>query len=171
MKVSRAHVEEGRVRAGRRCAGKPAAFLPDGTALVTERATANIMRVTPGATPVRVTTVRNVSVTGDGGLLGIARSPAFPQDLFVYVYLTTASDNRVVRFRWNYPDAQQVVLSGIPRAQTRNGGRIAFGPDGSTPPSSARTPGTSSTPSSRAATTAGRPARARAARRVCATRS
>ncbi|WP_218671610.1 PQQ-dependent sugar dehydrogenase [Microbispora sp. GKU 823] len=29
------------------------AFLPDGTALVTERGTANIMRVSPGYTPAR----------------------------------------------------------------------------------------------------------------------
>ncbi|GAB3900654.1 hypothetical protein GCM10027612_62670 [Microbispora bryophytorum subsp. camponoti] len=106
------------------------AFLPDRSALVTERATATIWRVSPGYTPARVTTIRNVYTTGDGGLLGIALSPTFTQDQLVYVYYTGASDNRVVRFRWGYPDAQQVVLAGIPRGLSRNGGRIAFGPDG-----------------------------------------
>ncbi|MGI5156349.1 PQQ-dependent sugar dehydrogenase [Microbispora sp. CA-102843] len=106
------------------------AFLPDASVLVTQRATAEILRVYPGGTSVRVTTVPGVLAMGEGGLLGIALSPTFLQDLFVYVYFTTAYDNRVARFRWGSPDVLQVVLAGIPRGQADNGGRIAFGPDG-----------------------------------------
>ncbi|XVQ83151.1 PQQ-dependent sugar dehydrogenase [Microbispora siamensis] len=106
------------------------AFLPDGSALVSQRDTADIMRVRPGSSPVRVATVPNVSPGGEGGLLGIAVSPAYALDRWVYAYYTSASDNRVVRFRLSSPQVQQPILTGIPRGQIHNGGRIAFGPDG-----------------------------------------
>ncbi|MEV4298091.1 PQQ-dependent sugar dehydrogenase [Microbispora rosea] len=106
------------------------AFLPDGSALVSQRDTADIMRVRRGSAPVKVATVPNVSPGGEGGLLGIAVSPVYALDQWVYAYYTSASDNRVVRFRLSSPQAQQPILTGIPRAQTHNGGRIAFGPDG-----------------------------------------
>ncbi|KAB8184661.1 PQQ-dependent sugar dehydrogenase [Microbispora catharanthi] len=106
------------------------AFLPDGSALVSQRDTADIMRVRPGSAPVKVATVPNVSPGGEGGLLGIAVSPIYALDQWIYAYYTSASDNRVVRFRLSSPQTQQPILTGIPRAQTHNGGRIAFGPDG-----------------------------------------
>ncbi|WP_169980611.1 PQQ-dependent sugar dehydrogenase [Microbispora sp. H10836] len=106
------------------------AFLPDGSALVSERDTATIAQVRPGSAPVRVATVPNVSPGGEGGLLGIAVSPAYAADQWVYAYFSSASDNRVVRFRLSAPQTQQPILTGIPRAQFHNGGRIAFGPDG-----------------------------------------
>ncbi|MEU6414044.1 PQQ-dependent sugar dehydrogenase [Microbispora sp. NPDC046933] len=106
------------------------AFLPDGSAIVSERDTATIAQVRPGSAPTRVATVPNVSPQGEGGLLGIAISPTYAQDQWVYAYFSSASDNRVVRFRLSTPQTQQVILSGIPRAQFHNGGRIAFGPDG-----------------------------------------
>ncbi|GGK66451.1 hypothetical protein Sme01_10790 [Sphaerisporangium melleum] len=106
------------------------AFLPDGTALVTERDTARIMQVRPGSTPTVAATVPNVVPSGEGGLLGIAVSPTYAQDQYVYVYYSASSDNRVVRLRLNAPATQQVIVSGIPKASFHNGGRIAFGPDG-----------------------------------------
>ncbi len=36
---------------------------------------------------------------GEGGLLGLAVSPTYAQDNFVYAYFTAANDNRIVRFR------------------------------------------------------------------------
>src|SRR5690606_21812019 len=52
---------------------------------------------------------------------------------WLYAYLTTASDNRIVRMPLapdlTLGDAQE-VLTGLDRARTHNGGRIAFGPDG-----------------------------------------
>ncbi|WP_430781773.1 PQQ-dependent sugar dehydrogenase [Actinoplanes sp. G11-F43] len=105
-------------------------FLPDGSALVTERNSARVLRITPGGTTTTVTTIPGVSATGEAGLLGLAVSPTFTQDNLVYVYFTTASDNRIARFRLDTPNSRQVILSGLARASTHDGGRIKFGPDG-----------------------------------------
>ncbi|MEU8378809.1 PQQ-dependent sugar dehydrogenase [Streptosporangium sp. NPDC048865] len=107
------------------------AFLPDGSALVSERNTGRIMQVRPGQTPTAVATVSGVSASGESGLLGIAVSPAYAQDGWVYAYFTsTAGDNRLVRLRLTAPQTQTVVLSGVPSSTVHDGGRIAFGPDG-----------------------------------------
>jgi glucose/arabinose dehydrogenase len=63
-------------------------------------------------------------------LLGIAPSPTFGQDNLVYAYFTAGAENRIVRFRLDSPQSQQVIVSGIPKGTIHNGGRIAFGPDG-----------------------------------------
>ncbi len=102
------------------------AFLPDGSALVSERDTARILRVAAGATSV-VGTVDGVEPMGEGGLLGIAYA-----DGWLYAYLTAATDNRVVRMGWDGSElgAAVAVRTGIPKAGIHNGGRLAFGPDG-----------------------------------------
>ena len=101
------------------------AFLPDGSALVSERDTARILRVDAGTTSV-VGTVDGVEPMGEGGLLGIAYA-----DGWLYAYLTAATDNRVVRMAWDGSElgAAQPVRTGIPKAGVHNGGRLAFGPD------------------------------------------
>ncbi|MPV36981.1 PQQ-dependent sugar dehydrogenase [Georgenia subflava] len=108
------------------------ALLPDGDALVTERDTGEVLRVTPDGQVRRLGTVPDVAPGGEGGLLGIAVAPDVAVTGIVFVYLTTAHDNRVVRMRLTddslEPDS--VVLDGIPRASNHNGGRLAFGPDG-----------------------------------------
>ncbi|MFC4555693.1 PQQ-dependent sugar dehydrogenase [Georgenia faecalis] len=108
------------------------AFLPDGSALVTLRDRAEVLRVRRGAEPVSVGTVPGVAAENEAGLLGIAVSPAVATDGYVFVYLTAADENRVLRMRLDgdtlVPDV--VVLSGIPRESYHNGGRLAFGPDG-----------------------------------------
>ncbi|MGH9004713.1 MAG: PQQ-dependent sugar dehydrogenase, partial [Acidimicrobiia bacterium] len=108
------------------------AFLPDRTALVTERESARILSVTPEGKVTEVQKLSEVDPGGEGGLLGLAVSPSFATDRLVFVYYTAASDNRIVRFRFENGQmgAQQVVLSGIPKGTIHNGGRIAFGPDG-----------------------------------------
>ena len=70
--------------------------------------------------------------SGEGGLLGIALSPTFATDAYVYAYLTAATDNRIVRmtYRDGTLGAPSPVFTGIPKAGIHNGGRIAFGPDG-----------------------------------------
>jgi len=103
------------------------AFLPDGDALVTERDSGRILRVGPEGDVREVQTLREGGV-GEGGLLGIAVSPRYEEDRYVYAYTTTASDNRVVRFRIG--DEPEPVLTGIPVNSYHNGGRIEFGPDG-----------------------------------------
>ena len=108
------------------------AFLPDGSALVTLRDRGEVLQVREGEEPRSLGRVDGVVAQGEGGLLGIAVSPRFAQDGAVFVYLTAADDNRVVRLRLAdgalTPEA--VVVDGIPRAGNHNGGRLAFGPDG-----------------------------------------
>lgn len=105
-----------------------AAFLPDGDALVTERESARILRVSPDGQVDEVQTIDEVVPSGEGGLLGIAVSPTFADDETVYAYYTAADDNRIARFRLGA--TPEPIATGIPKAPIHNGGRIAFGPDG-----------------------------------------
>jgi glucose/arabinose dehydrogenase len=104
------------------------AFLPDGSALVTERDTAKIKSVAADGTVTEVQRLAEVSPGGEGGLLGIAVATTYASDPWVYVYYTATEDNRVARLRLGA--APEPILTGIPKAGNHNGGRIAFGPDG-----------------------------------------
>lgn len=105
------------------------AFLPGGDALVTERDSARILRVpAAGGSPTEVQRLSEVDGGGEGGLLGIAVSPTYARDGLVYVYYTTAEDNRIARMRLGQPP--QPIVTGIPRSGIHNGGRLTFGPDG-----------------------------------------
>jgi len=126
------------------------AFLPDGTALVTERGNhvptfdngkggadtsgvPRIMSVTPDG---RVTEVQRLSEVdlrlGEGGLLGIAVSPTYSTDRWVYVYYSAERDNRIARLELGQPP--EPIVTGIPVSgddgRYHQGGRLAFGPDG-----------------------------------------
>ncbi|MGW5846507.1 PQQ-dependent sugar dehydrogenase [Streptomyces sp. NPDC055254] len=111
--------------------------LPGGDLLVASRDKGTISRVAAGSgTVTRIGEVPGVDPGGEGGLLGLALSPDFAADRMVYVYFTTASDNRIARLRYDERRApgQQLaapdtVLRGIPKGLVHNGGRIAFGPD------------------------------------------
>ncbi|MEV0849872.1 PQQ-dependent sugar dehydrogenase [Streptomyces sp. NPDC049954] len=112
--------------------------LPGGDLLVSLRDDGKLVRVdTESGEKTEVGTVPGVAAAGEGGLLGIAVSPRFASDHFVYAYLTTESDNRIARLLYDEkkPAGQQLgapntVLRGIPKGTVHNGGRIAFGPDG-----------------------------------------
>lgn len=108
------------------------AFLPDGTALVTLRDQGEVLHIAEGAQPVSVGHPPGVVPGGEGGLLGIAVSPAFASDRTVFVYLTSLGDNRVMRMTFDgtvlTPGA--VIVKGIAKAGNHDGGRLAFGPDG-----------------------------------------
>ncbi|GAA4228382.1 PQQ-dependent sugar dehydrogenase [Actinomadura meridiana] len=106
------------------------AFLPDGSALVSERTTARILQVRPGSQPTEVAKLSGVTPTGEGGLLGLAVSPNYKEDGYVFAYYTTSSDNRIVRFKLAASPQQEVIYSGIPKNSFHDGGRIHFGPDG-----------------------------------------
>ncbi len=104
------------------------AFLPGGDALVSERDSAKVLRVpAAGGEPQVVRTVAVAAPRGEGGLLGLAVDPASPAS--AYAYVTTAQDNRVVRFAVDGSGPVQPVLTGIPKGVVHNGGRLAFGPD------------------------------------------
>jgi glucose/arabinose dehydrogenase len=108
------------------------AFLPDGGALVSERDTARVLRVSRAGGASVVGTVPDVAFGGEGGLLGLAVAPTFARDRWVYAYHTAPGENRVVRMRLSGGTLgpPQVLLDGIPAASIHNGGRLAFGPDG-----------------------------------------
>lgn len=108
------------------------AFLPDGDALVTERDTARLLRVTPSGGIREIGTIDGVSPGGEGGLMGIAVSPRYFGDRYIFLYFTSDTDNRVVRYRFQDDrlSDRRVILSGIPKAGNHNGGRLAFGPEG-----------------------------------------
>ncbi|MCK2237076.1 MULTISPECIES: sorbosone dehydrogenase family protein [unclassified Crossiella] len=103
-------------------------FLPDGSALVTERDTARILTIRGG----KATEVQKIAdaqpTGGHGGLLGLAISPHYQRDRTVFVYYSTKTDNRIAKLRLGQPPAP--LVTGIPLGVKRNGGRLAFGPDG-----------------------------------------
>ncbi len=106
------------------------AFLPGGDVLVSERGTGRVLRVpAAGGAPKQVYTVPGVAARGEGGLLGLALSPDFATDNYVYAYFTGSSDNRIVRFKLGDQAPPQVIFSGLAKGTIHNGGRIAFGPD------------------------------------------
>jgi len=104
------------------------AFLPDGNALVTERDSTRIVQVSPSGTVTEVQKIAEARPSGEGGLLGIAVSPSYQSDGWVYIYYTTAEDNRIARLHLG--SRPEPIFTGIPKAGNHNGGRIAFGPDG-----------------------------------------
>ncbi|HZE41654.1 MAG TPA: PQQ-dependent sugar dehydrogenase [Stackebrandtia sp.] len=104
-------------------------FLPDGAALFNQRDSKQMSRVSPGTAPEVVGTVDDAQPAGEGGLLGLAVSPSYKDDKYVYIYFTAAADNRVARLKLD-GFTPEVILDGIPKAEHHNGGRLRFGPDG-----------------------------------------
>ncbi len=107
------------------------AFLEDGTALVTERDSRRVLSVDPDGAVDEVGEVTEAVPEGEGGLLGVAVDPA-GDGRDVYLYATTAEDNRVLRAELvdGRLGEAEVVLDGIPKGFIHDGGRLAFGPDG-----------------------------------------
>jgi glucose/arabinose dehydrogenase len=112
------------------------AFLPGGDALVAERTTGNIVRIRKHGGKKVAMHLRDVDTTGgqplggyEGGLLGLAVSPHYKRDHWVYAYYSSKrGDNRIVRFHLG--GRLHPILTGLGKASIHNGGRIAFGPDG-----------------------------------------
>lgn len=107
----------------------------DGSLVISERDTGSVKRVRsgfatslngPGADALRNSVVSD----GEGGLLGLAISPANPT--LVYAYISRTDGNSVVRMSLSGDllSSPVDVLTGIPHAANHNGGRMAFGPDG-----------------------------------------
>lgn len=79
--------------------------------------------------------VSEVSTAQEAGLLGIAIDPDYANTRYLYVFYTTASDQRLVRLRANAAfsaveaGSATVLLSGLPRASNiHKGGDIHFSP-------------------------------------------
>jgi glucose/arabinose dehydrogenase len=112
------------------------AKLPDGTVLVTSRDEHHLYRVAPKAGKVvDLGEIPGVdSDGGEGGLLGVAVSKYYAENKRIFLYFSTATDNRIatVTLLPGSPASvsePKVIFSGIPRGFRHNGGRIAFGPD------------------------------------------
>jgi glucose/arabinose dehydrogenase len=110
--------------------------LADGSILYSRRDAHDIVRLDP-ATGAKTTvgTVPNVDNTdGEGGLLGLALSPTFATDHWLYIMHTSPTDNRIVRIQLVgtvlQTGTEQVLLTGILRNKFHDGGRLRFGPDG-----------------------------------------
>lgn len=108
------------------------AFFPNGDALVSERDKAVLLRITASGDKTVLAHLSQVTPTSEGGLLGVAISPHYATDQLVFAYATTAADNRVLAgtladFR---SGQEQAILTGIPRGEIHDGGRLGFGPDG-----------------------------------------
>jgi glucose/arabinose dehydrogenase len=108
------------------------AFLPDGSALISERDTEKIVRVTPAGAVSDVGRVAGVDGEGEGGLLGIVLSPSYAENHQLFAYFTRGPENVVARMTYDGTSlsGQRVILDGIPSAAFHDGGRLAFGPDG-----------------------------------------
>jgi glucose/arabinose dehydrogenase len=102
-------------------------FTPDGEALVSERDSSRLLSIDSSGNVEELQRLPE-NGTGEGGLLGIALSPNYESDGYIYAYYTTDTDNRVTRFRLG--EDPEPILTGIPVLTYHNGGRIAFGPDG-----------------------------------------
>jgi glucose/arabinose dehydrogenase len=109
------------------------AFLRSGDAVVGERGSGRLLQVSAAGRSRTLGTVPGVAAAtglGEGGLLGLALAPGDEETLFAYV--TTGSDNRVVRVSLAGGRLGRVrpVLAGIPASTHHNGGRLLFDPDG-----------------------------------------
>lgn len=106
------------------------AFLPDRSALVTERDSGRVLQVTARKVS-PVGRVEQARADTEAGLLGVAVSPSYAEDHRVFFYVSTSTDNRVLRttFRNGRLGTLRPILTGIPLGINHDGGRIIFGPD------------------------------------------
>ncbi|MGP8304389.1 PQQ-dependent sugar dehydrogenase [Streptomyces inhibens] len=108
-------------------------WLPDGSALITERDSFKVYTLAQDGTKKEIGTVPDVVATGgEGGLLSIAVSPSWKTDHHVYVMHTASEGNRIARMTFDGSTLSdyKVVVNGIKKNKYHNGGRIKFGPDG-----------------------------------------
>lgn len=111
------------------------AFAPDGRIFFTERpGRVRVMRL--GERPGLYKDLSQVTHNGEGGLMGMALHPQFPEQPYVYVHYTRKvgeqSFNRVTRFRDTGTTMvdEEVIIDNIPASQFHDGGALAFGPEG-----------------------------------------
>jgi glucose/arabinose dehydrogenase len=96
-------------------------------AYATERG-GRLVKVTKDVDPVVLAQIET-DTSSDGGLTGLALSATFAEDQLAYVYVTTATDNRVLRIAPG--DTPKPILTGIPKGPTGNRGVLASDRKGS----------------------------------------
>lgn len=111
------------------------AFAPDGRLFLSERP-GRIRTVRAGILDPEPWATLSVRAVGEGGLMGLALSPTFDEEPWVYVCYTYTdrgqAQNRISRLREvdGRGADEQVILDGFPGAAIHNGCRLKFGPDG-----------------------------------------
>ena len=105
--------------------------LSDGRFLVTERP-GRVLVLDKG----EIYKVQGVEHIGEGGLLGLEKSPDFDANGHIFLYYTYSEGNqllnRVSRFTLEEDTLvdETYILDRIPGSRFHNGGRLKFGPDG-----------------------------------------
>jgi glucose/arabinose dehydrogenase len=111
-------------------------FLSEEKALVTERG-GQIRLIENGKLqeePYKI--IDKVEHIGEGGLMGLAKHPDYPNQAYLYTMYTYREDgtlyNGVARYRdtGSTMEFDRMILEKIPGHRVHNGGRIKFGPDG-----------------------------------------
>lgn len=111
--------------------------LDDGGAVISQRDDGKVLELTASGELREAGVVPGVVSGGEAGLNGLAVRE-IDGIRWLYAYHATSDDNRVVRMPLTGDpgslrldlDHAETVIDGIPHANTHNGGRIAFGPDG-----------------------------------------
>jgi glucose/arabinose dehydrogenase len=113
-------------------------FLPNGKVVYLERATGQVRFLNLQTKyDRRFFTIPGVNGSGERGALGVAVHPKWPEQPYIYVYVTRSAGgdlrNQIVRIKSKDGDgvAMKVILSTPASSDPyHNGGRIEFGPDG-----------------------------------------
>jgi len=110
------------------------AWAPDGTLYVTDKDAGDVRVIRDGELLPRPLLHLDVVPGGETGLLGIALAPGFPSDPWMYLYFSSAADqrNELVRVAVHGDRAGPVqhLLDLLPLNGIHNGGDLAFGTDG-----------------------------------------
>lgn len=103
-------------------------FLDDGSALVSQRDSASIVRVGADGSVTDLGQVPGVQPGGEGGLQGLAVTP---DESTVFAYLTSPSDNRVARMSFDGETLGEPapILTGLAKAQNHQGGALLYDQD------------------------------------------
>ncbi|WP_367354273.1 sorbosone dehydrogenase family protein [Atribacter sp.] len=110
-------------------------FLPNNRALVSERP-GRIRLIENGILREEPYAILEVTHIGEGGLMGLALHPNYPEEPYLYAMHTIQGAkglvNRIILLRdqGNRAVFERVIFDNIPGGRNHNGGRIAFGPDG-----------------------------------------
>ncbi|QKT07792.1 PQQ-dependent sugar dehydrogenase [Gordonia sp. X0973] len=92
--------------------------------VVAERTTGKIIQAKRFSEHKVLWTIPGIDASGDGGLIDFAPSPTYRQDHLMYAFITTATDNRIVRIAQG--DVAKPILTGIPKGPTGNLGSMYF---------------------------------------------